>query len=99
MTYEFDMALLYFEEAVPFSDHVRPICLPERGQESNGVRGQFGMGYVTGWGTLWEGMWETDICVISSTFLRDLYIYIRINVCLSVTADTSSRKASMMVKS
>ena len=30
---EFDLALLYVDEAVPFGDHVRPICLPEEEEQ------------------------------------------------------------------
>lgn len=37
------------------SRHIRPICLPEPGDESVVIRGKAGMGYVTGWGTLYEG--------------------------------------------
>ena len=59
ITYEFDLALLYFEGPVAFGSHVRPVCLPAPGEEERPVRGQFGMGYVTGWGTLWEGELNT----------------------------------------
>ena len=54
-TYEFDLALIYLDEKVPFGDNVRPVCLPERGRPLEDLRGKFGMGFVTGWGTLWEG--------------------------------------------
>ena len=33
---EFDLALLYVDEAVPFGEHVRPICLPEEEEGEQG---------------------------------------------------------------
>ena len=74
--YEWDIALLYIDEALPLGEHesyiarfhnttfdlycyhttgdnVRPICLPEQGLEET-TQGQFGMGFVTGWGMQWE---------------------------------------------
>ena len=51
--YEWDIALLYMDEAVPLGENVRPICLPEKGLEET-TRGQFGMGFVTGWGMQWD---------------------------------------------
>ena len=48
-TYEYDVALLKFDEPVKFETNVIPICLPD-GKED--LAGQ--TGWITGWGTLYE---------------------------------------------
>ena len=38
-----------------FRRHIRPICLPKPWDKSALIEGKAGKGYVTGWGTVYEG--------------------------------------------
>ena len=49
-TYEYDLALLWFHEPVKFSTNIIPICISEK------ELGTENIGWVTGWGQLYEGM-------------------------------------------
>lgn len=51
LTYEFDIALLYMKQEVPYTDHISPICLPD--ENLGDLEGS--NAYITGWGTLFEG--------------------------------------------
>ncbi|CAL4117149.1 unnamed protein product, partial [Meganyctiphanes norvegica] len=48
-TYENDLALIELEDPFDLDIHVQPICLPEKGELSSGLRA-----VVTGWGRLTE---------------------------------------------
>ncbi|KAG0415024.1 hypothetical protein HPB47_007829, partial [Ixodes persulcatus] len=49
-TFEYDLALLRFYEAIPFKDNVLPVCVPDTNDSYVGRNA-----VVTGWGRLYEG--------------------------------------------
>ena len=49
-SYEYDVALLRFDEPVKFKPNVIPICLSDDNEDLAGQTG-----WITGWGTLYEG--------------------------------------------
>lgn len=49
-TYNNDIALLKFDEEIPFDNVMRPVCLPEKGKSFTGQSG-----VATGWGATSEG--------------------------------------------
>ena len=50
--WEYDLALLRFEEPVKFAENVIPICLPYDSDDNEDFAGQ--TGWITGWGQLYE---------------------------------------------
>lgn len=50
-TFEYDLALLRFDEPVKFQPNIIPICVPE--DDTNFVGSD---AFVTGWGRLYEGL-------------------------------------------
>ncbi len=50
-TYEYDLALLWFYEAIKFAPNVVPICISK--EDSDLIDES---GWVTGWGQLYKGM-------------------------------------------
>ena len=48
-SYEYDVALLRFDEPVKFKPNVIPICLSDDNEDLAGQTG-----WITGWGTLYE---------------------------------------------
>ena len=60
--WEYDLALLRFEEPVKFAENLIPICLPDDDNED--FAGQ--TGWVTGWGQLHEKGKEF-ICISTKT--------------------------------
>ncbi|XP_055614052.1 venom protease-like, partial [Uranotaenia lowii] len=73
-----DLALLYLESSVPFSDAVRPICLPT-GEPVRSKNFEGFTPFVAGWGRTQEGgkaatvLQELQIPIISNTECRGLY--------------------------
>ena len=61
-SYEYDVALLRFDEPVKFKPNVIPICLPDDDNED--FAGQ--IGWTTGWGQLHEKGKEF-ICISTKT--------------------------------
>jgi hypothetical protein len=46
----YDVAVIKLDRKVNYLPHIRPICLPDRGAEFQGM-----YGWVTGWGALEPG--------------------------------------------
>lgn len=46
LRYDADIAILYFERGVEYSDYIRPICLPPRDWKNKSLRN----GVIAGWG-------------------------------------------------
>ena len=53
-TYEYDVALLKFEEPVKFEANVIPICLSDGNEDLAGQTG-----WITGWGRFYKGKEST----------------------------------------
>ena len=50
VTFEYDLALLWFYESVRFAPNIIPICIPENDYDFHGDAA-----WVTGWGQIYEG--------------------------------------------
>ena len=50
VTFEYDLALLWFYESVKFAPNIIPICIPENDYDFHGDTA-----WVTGWGQIYEG--------------------------------------------
>ena len=57
VTFEYDLALLWFYESVKFTPNIIPICIPENDYDFHGDTA-----WVTGWGQIYEGKANKEFC-------------------------------------
>lgn len=73
-TFEYDLALLRFYEAIPFKDNVLPVCVPDTNDSYVGRNA-----VVTGWGRLYEDgplpsvMQKVSVPIITNKECESMY--------------------------